>query len=74
MLLHDPLTARGTQANRRKWKPVEAQGLIIGYLNVPPTREQEFERALATFQRRNQYPDVLRALLVFAPSRFNLTV
>ena len=53
LLLQDTLTVRGTQANHRKWKQVKALGVVIGYVNVPAAREQEFEQALATLQRRN---------------------
>lgn len=53
LLLQDTLSARGTQANHRKWKQVKAMGVVIGYVNVPAAREQEFEQALATLQRRN---------------------
>ena len=53
LLLQDTLTARGTQANHRKWRQVKTLGVVIGYVNVPAAREQEFKQALATLQRRN---------------------
>ncbi|MDB5268217.1 MAG: hypothetical protein JWP58_1257 [Hymenobacter sp.] len=53
LLLQDTLSARGTQANHRKWRQVKTLGVVIGYVNVPAAREQEFEEALATLQRRN---------------------
>ena len=52
LLLQDTLTAHGTQANGRKWKQVKALGVVIGYVNVPPAREPDFEQALASLQRR----------------------
>lgn len=39
----------GFQDNGRCWKEVEVDDLVIGYINVPKERKEEFDKAILSF-------------------------
>lgn len=42
----------GKQDNGKYWKEIEKENLIIGYINVPENRKEEFDKAILSLKRR----------------------